>query len=239
MIYGEQQPNTVEYMPELNQTELTIEDVDGTSLVAFNLCVLEPNGSMRMKLVKGYDNGVEEYTENMIDFLEKYMYMSKQNLVNLVRSPFLLTMRNGDIVATCLEDPGVLNVTYSNKAAAAEHIASFYAEVEATKLRGIITVENTIVIDVYNDKLLNAPTFNMDMNSWDMYETTYFEPAERLLEELKDWYHKEVEGGYVQMPASQLMDGIDLQTTPMKQVEEELRRRYHEMASYDEYSMIE
>lgn len=200
-----------------------IEDYDGRSLVAFNLCLLEPNGSIRLKTVRGNSEDISDYYKETLNFISGVQPV--QELVDLVRSPNLLTInKNGYISAQPVIDPGVLDTRVNQGAAL--YVGSYYADVEYGKARGIMTIEHTFVINVYQSHIYEAPYYNLDMTQ-DDGSLGYLVPLSHTHVEMEHAL-AEMEGEEPEVEYYTLDQNVNPDMLTPQQKEELLRQKYRE-----------
>lgn len=156
--------NSLQQTPVENNYE--VPNYNGTSFIATNMILLEPDGTMKMKIIRGFDSNTEEYSHALKNLLLSDAY-TRSRLVNSMRSPYLLTIsREGNIIDNPVIDNDVEFLSIRNRGTL-DLVGSVYAEVEANrKETGIMLLERTVILDA--STLIFYDARNLDIDTSDM-----------------------------------------------------------------------
>lgn len=138
---------------------------NGTSFIATNMILMEPDGTMRMKIIRGFDTNTEEYSHALKNLLLSDAY-TRSRLVNSMRSPYLLTIsKEGNIIDNPVIDNDIELLSMRNRGTL-DLVGSVYAEVEANRAEtGIMMLERTVILDASTLIFYDASNLDIDTNS--------------------------------------------------------------------------
>ena len=223
-----------------------VSNYNGTSFIATNMILLEPDGSMRMKIIRGFDSNTEEYSHALKNLLLSDA-LTRSRLVNSMRSPNLLTIsREGNIIDNPVIDNNVEMLTMRNRGTL-DLVGSVYAEVEANrKESGIMMLERTVILDA--STLIFYDARNIDIDTSDMtVDVTNFNdllrPIGEMIHELT--MHETLDYSELEVP-KEALDNLDRPPAGMtdphvmfeymrKQVEERTKDENEMYSDTDEF----
>ena len=175
------------YQPQQMETINDPNSFNGTSFIATNMILLEADGSMKMKIIRGFDSNTEEYSHALKNLLLSDT-LTRSRLVNSMRSPYLLTIsKEGNIIDNPVVDNNVEFLSMRNRGTL-DLVGSVYAEIEANrKETGIMMLERTVILDA--STLIFYDASNLDIDTSDMtvdYKNFYdiVRPVNVLINEL-------------------------------------------------------
>ena len=163
-----------------------VPNYNGTSFIATNMILLEPDGSMRMKIIRGFDTNTEEYAHALKNLLLSDN-LTRSRLVNSMRSPYLLTISiEGNIIDNPVVDNNVEFLSMRNRGTM-DLVGSVYAEVEANRAEtGILMLEQTVILDASTLIFYDANNIDIDTNSMTVSGNFYdlVRPIDKMIKEL-------------------------------------------------------
>ena len=159
-------------LPNEGQSMLADENIpvvyDGTSFQAFNLILLDNDGSMRMKTIRGFDRDSQEYSENLKSILTSDPNY-RLHICNLMRNNDLITIKDGRLIDNPVQDPLLVNVGIRNENAYYD-LGTVYADIETGwHQKGLYTIENSLVLKATDLLFYDAPDFGMDLADIDPF----------------------------------------------------------------------
>ena len=159
--------------PQQVQQDIEVPNYNGTSFIATNMILLEPDGSMRLKVIRGFDSNTEEYSHALKNLLLSDT-MTRSRLVNSMRSPNLLTIsREGNIIDNPVVDNNIEILTLRNRGTL-DLVGSVYAEIESNrKETGLMMLERTVILDASTLIFYDASNLDIDTSSMTIDITTF------------------------------------------------------------------
>lgn len=198
--------------------------------MAFNLILLDTDGIVKNKIIRGFDRSSAEYACNLSNLIINSSYYDRLRIADMLRSPNLITIKNGTLVENPVIDKCAVN-TWINSSSQSlfDDIGCIYSTIDyGGMIHNLYEVGHTIVLNGRDLSFSYAPYFNSEMIGEDIYSERNLEPIDELLKELErevnlegDTIGVELEQEPMVEPAPVGLTGKDLENFYRKQFMEQ------------------
>lgn len=176
--------------------------------MAFNLILLDTDGTVKNKIIRGFDRSSAEYAKNLSTLLTSSSYYDRLRIADMLRSPNLITIKEGRLVENPVIDNSILtNKFHSSKESLFDDIGSIYNAIEfGGAMANLYEVDHTVILNCRDLSFGYAPYFNSDMVGEDMYIERNIEPVEELLLELERQVYYEGDTTGVELNMNEIIE---------------------------------
>lgn len=150
--------------------------------MAFNLVLVDYDGSIKLKTIRGFDSNSAEFYSNLKSFLCRNNPNDLAHMISCMRSDKVITILKGGVLVETpvIDQHSIKSKSYDDTFV--DYVGDLYTEVETETMNGLYSLEHTIVYRADTGMYYSAPYFDMDSTTGEIVGMNLLEDINNIFE---------------------------------------------------------